>query len=33
MVRAVRNIGRPGLAATAIAAVDVALWDLEARLL
>lgn len=33
MVRAVRNIGRPGLAATAIAAVDVALWDLKARLL
>jgi L-alanine-DL-glutamate epimerase-like enolase superfamily enzyme len=33
MVRAVRNIGRPGLVATAIAAVDVALWDLKARLL
>lgn len=33
MVRAVRNIGRPGLAAAAISAVDVALWDLKARLL
>ena len=33
MVRAVRNIGRPGLASSAIAAVDVALWDLKARLL
>lgn len=33
MVRQVRNIGRPGLAATAIAAVDVALWDLKAKLL
>jgi L-alanine-DL-glutamate epimerase-like enolase superfamily enzyme len=29
----VRNIGRPGLASMAIAAVDVALWDLKARLL
>jgi len=33
MVRAVRNIGRPGIASSAIAAVDVALWDLKARLL
>jgi L-alanine-DL-glutamate epimerase-like enolase superfamily enzyme len=29
----VRNVGREGLAATAISAVDVALWDLKARLL
>jgi L-alanine-DL-glutamate epimerase-like enolase superfamily enzyme len=33
MSRAVRNIGRPGVAAAAIAAVDMALWDLKARLL
>jgi L-alanine-DL-glutamate epimerase-like enolase superfamily enzyme len=33
MVRAVRNVGRPGIASTAIAAVDVALWDLKAKLL
>jgi len=33
MARAVRNIGRPGTAATAISAVDIALWDLKARLL
>jgi L-alanine-DL-glutamate epimerase-like enolase superfamily enzyme len=33
MVRTVRNLGRTGLAATAISAVDVALWDLKARLL
>jgi L-alanine-DL-glutamate epimerase-like enolase superfamily enzyme len=32
MVGAVRNIGRPGIAATAISAVDNALWDLKARL-
>jgi L-alanine-DL-glutamate epimerase-like enolase superfamily enzyme len=32
MLRAVRNIGRPGVAATAISAVDIALWDLKARL-
>jgi L-alanine-DL-glutamate epimerase-like enolase superfamily enzyme len=31
MIAAVRNVGRPGVAATAIAAVDVALWDLKAR--
>jgi hypothetical protein len=29
----VRNMGRPGVGMMAIAAVDVALWDLEARLL
>lgn len=33
MTRAVRNVGRPGLAASAISAVDVALWDLKARVL
>jgi L-alanine-DL-glutamate epimerase-like enolase superfamily enzyme len=33
MARAVRNVGRPGIAATAISAVDIALWDLKARLL
>lgn len=33
MHRAVRNAGRPGIAACAISAVDVALWDLKARLL
>ena len=33
MVKAVRNIGRPGVAGQAISAVDVALWDLKARLL
>jgi L-alanine-DL-glutamate epimerase-like enolase superfamily enzyme len=33
MTRAVRNIGRPGLVAMAISAVDIALWDLKARLL
>jgi L-alanine-DL-glutamate epimerase-like enolase superfamily enzyme len=33
MVREVRNLGRPGVASTAISAVDVALWDLKARLL
>jgi L-alanine-DL-glutamate epimerase-like enolase superfamily enzyme len=33
MSRACRNIGRPGIAACAISAVDVALWDLKARLL
>jgi L-alanine-DL-glutamate epimerase-like enolase superfamily enzyme len=33
MVRAIRNLGWPGVSATAIAAVDVALWDLKARLL
>jgi L-alanine-DL-glutamate epimerase-like enolase superfamily enzyme len=33
MVGAVRNIGWRGIAACAISAVDVALWDLKARLL
>ncbi len=33
MVHAVRNLGRPGLASSAIAACDVALHDLKARLL
>jgi L-alanine-DL-glutamate epimerase-like enolase superfamily enzyme len=33
MQRAVRNIGRAGLAACAISAVDTALWDLKAKLL
>ena len=33
MQRAVRNMGRDGLAATAISAVDAALWDLKAKLL
>ena len=32
MVHAIRNLGRPGIASMAIAAVDVALWDLKARL-
>ncbi|CAN5815476.1 enolase C-terminal domain-like protein [soil metagenome] len=30
---AIRNLGRPGIAAMAISAIDVALWDLKARLL
>jgi L-alanine-DL-glutamate epimerase-like enolase superfamily enzyme len=33
MVDSVRNIGRPGVASAAIAAVDIALWDLKAKLL
>src|SRR5205814_3735093 len=33
MTRAVRNLGRPGIASMAISAVDAALWDLKARLL
>jgi L-alanine-DL-glutamate epimerase-like enolase superfamily enzyme len=32
MVRSIRNAGRPGVASCAISAVDVALWDLAARL-
>jgi len=32
MVRAIRNHGRPGIASCAIAAVDLALWDLAAKL-
>ncbi|MFE0254020.1 enolase C-terminal domain-like protein [Streptomyces sp. NPDC059010] len=33
MSRAIRNAGRPGVAACAISALDIALWDLKARLL
>lgn len=33
MVASIRNLGRPGISAMAISAVDVALWDLKARLL
>ncbi len=32
MFSAVRNIGRPGVSSSAISAVDIALWDLKARL-
>jgi L-alanine-DL-glutamate epimerase-like enolase superfamily enzyme len=33
MVRAIRNLGRPGLVSCAISAVDTALWDLKGRVL
>jgi L-alanine-DL-glutamate epimerase-like enolase superfamily enzyme len=33
MVEQIRNLGRPGICSMAIAAVDLALWDLKARLL
>ena len=33
MYRSVRNLGREGIASMAISAVDVAVWDLKARLL
>lgn len=33
MAHAVRNLGKPGVVAEAISAVDIALWDLRARLL
>ncbi len=33
MVGAIRNLGRPGISSMAIAALDLALWDLKARLL
>lgn len=33
MIHEVRNLGRPGLASSAISAVDNSLWDLKARLL
>jgi L-alanine-DL-glutamate epimerase-like enolase superfamily enzyme len=33
LVAAVRNLGRPGIASMAISAIDVAMWDLKARLL
>ncbi|HEY4378688.1 MAG TPA: enolase C-terminal domain-like protein [Acidimicrobiales bacterium] len=32
MVRAVRNVGRVGIAAAAVSAVDIAIWDLRAKL-
>lgn len=33
MIHAIRNLGRPGICSMAISAVDVALWDLKAKLL
>lgn len=33
MIRAIRNLGRPGISSSAVAAVDVALWDLKSRIL
>lgn len=33
MVSRIRNLGRPGIVSMAISAVDIALWDLKARLL
>ncbi len=33
MVGSIRNLGRPGVASTAISAVDTALWDLKAKVL
>ena len=33
MRRACRNVGRPGMASEAISAVDIALWDLKAKML
>ncbi len=33
MLARVRNLGRPGVAATAVSVLDVALWDLKAKLL
>jgi L-alanine-DL-glutamate epimerase-like enolase superfamily enzyme len=33
LVREVRNVGRPGISALAISAIDAALWDLKAKLL
>jgi L-alanine-DL-glutamate epimerase-like enolase superfamily enzyme len=33
LVRVVRDVGRPGMAAMAISALDTALWDLKSRLL
>ncbi len=33
MVRATRNLGRPGLVSCAVSAADTALWDLKGKLL
>jgi L-alanine-DL-glutamate epimerase-like enolase superfamily enzyme len=33
MVRACRNLGRPGVVSSAISAVDIAMWDCKARLM
>jgi L-alanine-DL-glutamate epimerase-like enolase superfamily enzyme len=33
MARAIRNLGRPGIASMAISGVDAALWDLKCKLL
>jgi L-alanine-DL-glutamate epimerase-like enolase superfamily enzyme len=33
MITACRNLGRPGIVSAAVAAVDIAMWDLKARLL
>jgi L-alanine-DL-glutamate epimerase-like enolase superfamily enzyme len=33
MLESIRNLGRPGIVASAISAVDTALWDTKARLL
>ena len=33
MVRSIRNLGRPGISSMAIAAADIALWDLKARII
>lgn len=33
MIHVIRNLGRPGVASMAVAAVDSALWDLKAKLL
>ena len=33
MVSRIRNLGRPGIGSMAISAVDIAVWDLKARLL
>src|ERR1041385_4706645 len=33
MVQSIRNLGRPGVASMAISALDIALWDLKAKIL
>jgi L-alanine-DL-glutamate epimerase-like enolase superfamily enzyme len=33
MVKALRNLGRPGISSMAVAVIDCALWDLKAKLL